>query len=65
LPSSLIVVESNIGVQEPTKEPQEENLEAIVTSNLEVTKHGQQVSKLNNPPTNIVVSWEAPMESMN
>jgi hypothetical protein len=65
LPSSLIVVESNIGVQEPTKEPQEENLEAIVTSNLEATKHGQQVSKLNNPPTNIVVSWEAPMESMN
>jgi hypothetical protein len=40
LPSSPVVVELNIGVQEATKEPQEENLVVVVTSNLEATKHG-------------------------
>ncbi len=64
MPFSPIVVEPNIGVQEATKEPQEENLVTVVTSNPEATKHGQKVQKSNNPPTNTMVSWEALMESM-
>jgi hypothetical protein len=56
LPSSPIIIEPNIGVLEATKKPQEENLVAIVTSNLKAIKHGQEMPKLNNPPANIVVS---------
>ncbi len=37
---------------------------AVFTSNPKAGKHGQKVPKLNNPPTNTVVSQEALMETM-
>jgi hypothetical protein len=40
LPSSPIVAKLNIGVPEATKKPQEENLVVVITSHLEVAKHG-------------------------
>jgi hypothetical protein len=40
LPSSPIVAELNLGVLKATKKPQEENLVVVITSNLEVAKHG-------------------------
>jgi hypothetical protein len=61
-PSFTIVAELNIGILEATKEPQEENLVAIVMSNPKAAKHDQKVLESNNPPTNTMVSWEALMD---